>query len=136
MRRRRSLCGGDTGPRRINLGTGTEDAEEAPSRWAISPALDVVKVDVATRRETPLRGVLFGPIGIAELRSIVAAGNVSAVYSFVLSAEGVDYAQGLAEDATASVISPALLFPQIEVRPTGRKRKPMPLLANPLFSPE
>ncbi len=126
--------GGDSGPRRINLGTGTEDAEEAPSRWAISPALDVVRVDVATRKETPLRGVLFGPIGIAELRGIVAAGATTAVYSFVQAAESVDYSQGLAEDTTCSVASPALLFPQLEVRPTGRKRKPMPLLDNPLFS--
>jgi len=128
--------GGDSGPRRINLGTGTEDAEEAPSRWAISPALDVVKVDVATRKETPLRGVLFGPIGIAELRGIVAAGSAPAVYSYVLSAESTDYAQGLAEDTTGSVVSPALLFPQLEVRPMGKKRKPMPLLDNPLFAKE
>jgi hypothetical protein len=128
--------GGDTGPRRINLGTGTEDAEEAPSRWAISPALDVVRVDVATRQETSLRGVLFGPIGIAEFRGIVAAGSVSSVYSYVMSAESTDYAQGLAEDATGSIVSPALLFPQLEVRPMGRKRKPMPLLDNPLFAKE
>jgi len=126
--------GGDSGPRRINLGTGTEDAEEAPSRWAISPALDVVEVDVATRKETPLRGVLFGPIGIAELRSIVAAGSAPAVYSYVMPAESTDYAQGLAEDTTGSVVSPALLFPQLEVRAIGKKRKPLPLLENPLFA--
>ncbi len=122
------------GPRRITVGTGEEDASEAPSRWAISPALDVVKVDVATRRETPLRGVIFGPIGIAELRDIVAAGRAASVYSWIQSPESADYYQGFAEDALVSLAAPALLFPQIEARPTARKRIPLPHLPHPFFA--
>jgi hypothetical protein len=122
------------GPRRITLGTGEEDAGEAPSRWAISPALDVVKVDVGTRRETRLRGVIFGPIGVAELRDAVAAGRTPAVYSWIHAPESADWYQGFAEDAVASVAAPALLFPQIEVRATARKRVPLPHAPHPWFA--
>ncbi len=122
------------GPRRISVGTGEEDASEAPSRWAISPALDVVKIDVRTRVETPLRGVIFGPIGIAELRDIAAAGRRAAVYSWIQPPESVDWYQGYAEDTLASIAAPALLFPQLEARPTARKRIPPPHLPHPWFA--
>lgn len=122
------------GPRRISVGTGAEDASEAPSRWAISPALDVVKVDVRTRKETPLRGVIFGPIGIAELRDIAGAGRTAAVYSWIQTPESVDYYQGFAEDCLSSLAAPALLFPQLEARAGAKKRIPLPHLAHPFFA--
>ena len=125
---------GEGGPRRINVGTGEEDPEEAPSRWAIGAALDIVKVDVRTGAETPLRSALFGPIGLAEVRSLAAAGRDTAVYSYLLAPDSVDYSQGFAEDTTVSIVAPALLFPQLEVRPCARKRLPPPYLPSPLFT--
>jgi len=124
--------GSDSGPRRISIGTGEESAEEAPSRWAISPALDIVKVDTSTRQETRVRGALFGPIGIAELKDIVAAGNDSAVYSLDQDPDVTDYYQGHAESTGVSIVAPSLLFAQLEVRPLGKKRRPMPFLESPL----
>ncbi len=123
---------GEGGPRRVNVGTGGEDAEETPSRWAISPAFDVVRVDLKSGVETRLRGAIFGPIGVAELRTIAAAGDDPTVYNFILSPETQDFAQGYADDALASVVAPALLFAQLEIRPMGKKRKPLPLLPHPL----
>ncbi len=125
--------GGGSG-RRISLGTGGEDVEDAPSRWAISPALDVARVDVKTGKETPVRGALFGPIGVAELRNIVAATRESAVYSFFINPERIDSAQGYTQGTTASIVAPGLLFSQLEVRPMGKKHKPLPLLPHPLFA--
>jgi len=125
---------GEGGPRRITMGTGREDPSEAPSRWGIAPALDVVRIDVKTRVETPLRGAIFGPIGVAELRTIVAAGEDSAVYSFIIPPEMVGVYQWPAEDVPASIVAPSLLFSQLEVRPTAKKRVPLPFLVNPLFA--
>lgn len=125
---------GEGAPRRISLGTGGEDAEDAPSRWAISPAFDVVRISTETGEEEPLRGVLFGPIGIAELRSITAATRETAVYSYVVNPDSSDYNQGYTDDAVASIASPGLLFPQLEVRPAAKKRRPLPVLANPFFA--
>ncbi len=120
--------------RRISLGGGAEDPEEAPSRWAISPALDVCRVDVKTGEETRLRGALFGPIGVPELRGIAAAGREYAVYSFIVQPGRTDFYQGFTEDAVASVVVPALLFSQLEVRSPGDKQKPLPLLEHPLLA--
>ena len=125
---------GEGAPRRINLGTGGEDSEDAPSRWAISPAFDVVRISTATGEEEPLRSALFGPIGIAELRGIAAASRETAVYSFVISPDSSDYNQGFTEDAVASIAAPGLLFAQLEVRPSAKKRRPLPVLPNPFFA--
>jgi hypothetical protein len=125
---------GEGGPRRVTMGTGKEDPGEAPSRWAISPALDIVMVDVKTRAETPLRGAIFGPIGVTELRGLVAAGRESAVYSFVIPGDMVGVYQWPNEETPASIVSPALLFSQLEVRPTAKKHIPPPFLPNPLFA--
>ncbi|MEK7474954.1 MAG: metallopeptidase TldD-related protein [Candidatus Coatesbacteria bacterium] len=122
------------GPRRITMGTGREDPSEAPSRWGLSPALDIVRVDVRTGVETPLRGAIFGPVGVAELRTIVAAGEESAVYSFFIPSDMVGVYQWPQEDTPASIVAPSLLFSQLEVRPTAKKHVPLPFLPNPFFA--
>ena len=77
---------------------------------------------------------LNGPIGVAEFRGIVAASRETEVYSFWMGTRGTGVYRSGAEGAMVSIVSPALLFGQLEVTPLGKKRKQLPVLPNPLLA--
>ncbi len=75
-------------------------------------------------KQTLLRGGELASLSVRDLRDILAAGHDAAVYSFVSESDG-----GL--DTAVSVVAPALLFEDLDVRaPTGPNKKP-PLVPRP-----
>jgi predicted Zn-dependent protease len=73
---------------------------------------------------TLLRGATFASISVRELRNVLAAGRELAVYSFVAESDG-----GL--DTPVSVVSPALLFEDLDVRATTAPNKRPPVVPRP-----
>jgi predicted Zn-dependent protease len=94
----------------------------------VMPPAQVAYRITADGRESLLRGVSFGSIGVRDLRDVMAAGRVPYVYGFVSETQG-----GL--DLGTSVVSPALLFEDVEVRgPTSPNKRP-PVVPRPPVDP-
>lgn len=88
------------------------------------PAPEVVYRLDPDGKETLLRGAQFTGMTVRDLRDVVAAGRELGVYSFVAESDG-----GL--DTPVSVVAPALLFEDIEVRgPTTPSKRP-PVVPRP-----
>lgn len=96
--------------------------------------LEICKV-TREGREEPLRGMVFEPAVLRSLKEIVAAGDVPYVYNF-LDAEGAHPAglESLGPMAIpTSIVTPALLFEEIELKKSEATNEKPPILPHPAF---
>jgi len=86
------------------------------------------KVYVEDGREELVRGCEFGQMKARDLRDILAGGKVPAVYNYI----GLGFAG--ATPAT-SIVSPALLFEELELSEIEQEHDKLPILQTPLARP-
>jgi len=86
------------------------------------------KVYVEDGREELVRGCEFGQMKARDLRDILAGGKVPAVYNYI----GLGF--GGATPAT-SIVSPALLFEELELSKIVQEHDKLPILQTPLARP-
>ncbi len=84
------------------------------------------KVYAADGREEPLAGVEFVGAGFRPLRDIVAASKERYVFNFLHGSNGRTV-------VPASIVAPAILVQEMELRKTERKPERMPYLEHPYF---
>jgi len=107
--------------------------EELAPRTSASSGELMPNAEVAYRvdldgTETLLRGVELAPMSVRDLRDVLAAGRDEGVYDFVVENDG-----GL--DLPGSVVAPALLFEEVEIRgPTTPNKRP-PIVPMPAIDP-
>jgi hypothetical protein len=75
-------------------------------------------------KEELVRGATFGPLSVRDLRDILAAGRDAAAHSFAMPSAG-----GFGIPAT--VVSPSLLFEDVEVKRRTEPNKRPPLVPRP-----
>ncbi len=75
-------------------------------------------------RETLLRGATIAPMSVRDLRDVLAAGQGGAVYSFVMENDA-------GTDVPASIVAPALLFEDMEIRAPSTPNKRPPVVPRP-----
>lgn len=80
------------------------------------------RVDAKTGREEPLRGLEFMGLGTRALRDIVAASKKSQVYNF------------FTHNGVQSLVAPAVLVQEVEIKRTEKKPERMTYLGHPYFS--
>ena len=84
------------------------------------------KVYVADGHEEPFRGCEFGPVEVAALKKIIAAGDTPQVYNYMGLGMG-------GATPPASIIAPPVLFEELELSKIQQEYDKPPLLAAPLF---
>ena len=87
------------------------------------------KVYAADGREEPLAGVEFVGAGFRPLRDIVAASKERYVFNFLHGSNGRTV-------VPASIVAPAILVQEMELRKTERKPERLPYLDHPYFAGE
>jgi hypothetical protein len=85
----------------------------------------VYKVYVEDGREELVRGCEFGEVKLRDLRDIVAAGNEAAVYNYI----GLGFA---GTTPPSAIISPAILFEELELTKIEQELDKLPILTSPL----
>lgn len=88
--------------------------------------LYVYKVYVEDGREELVRGAEFGPVSPRNLRNILASGTTREVTNTLRSPRGARYAP------TFSIVSPAILFEELELRKIEQEHDTLPILEPPL----
>jgi TldD protein len=89
----------------------------------------VVAYRLAHGREEPVRGLVLQGLTPRSLRDVVAVGDAPFVYNFIDAGRGRGW-QGV----PTSIVTPALLFKDVEVRRSREKPTKPPLYAHPYFS--
>ena len=85
------------------------------------------KVFASDGREEPLAGVEFVGAGFRPLRDIVAASKEMYVFNFLHGSNGRTV-------VPASIVAPAILVQEMELRKTERKPERLPYLEHPFFA--
>jgi TldD protein len=88
------------------------------------PAPEMAYKVTPSGERTLLRGATFSPIAVRELRDVLAVGQKSAVYSFIIEND-----DGL--DLPTSIVAPALLLEDVEVRGPVTPNKKPPIVPPP-----
>jgi len=102
-------------------------------RDGTSTPLLVYKVYVADGREELIRGVTSGEFSVRSLRQIIAAGRDSFVHNRLASGGGSPLSFSIGNVPT-SIIAPAVLVEEMELRkPSGAQQKPA-LMTHPYFN--
>jgi TldD protein len=84
------------------------------------------KVYVADGHEEPLRGVEFGPVEVATLKRITAAGDTPRVYNYI----GLGFGGAT---PPASIIAPPVLFEELELSKVQQEFDKLPILKAPAY---
>jgi len=74
--------------------------------------------------ETLIRGATLATMSVRDLRDVLAAGQGGAVYSFVMENDA-------GTDVPASIVAPALLFEDVEIRGPSTPNKRPPVVPRP-----
>jgi TldD protein len=90
------------------------------------PAAQVAYRVTADGRETLMRGATLSPFSVRDLRDVLAAGQGGSVYSFVTENDA-------GTDMPASIVAPALLFEDVEIRGPSTPNKRPPVVPRPEF---
>jgi TldD protein len=100
----------------------------SPTGGEMMPAPELAYLVTPDGKETLVRGAALAPMAVRDLRDVLAAGRDVAVYGFVAENDG-----GL--DIPSSIVAPALLFEDVELRgPTTPNKRP-PVVPRPPIDP-
>jgi predicted Zn-dependent protease len=94
----------------------------------VMPAAQVAYRVTPDGRETLIRGATIAPLSVRDLRDVLASGRDAAIYSFVTENDA-------GTDLPASVVAPALLFEDIEIRGPSTPNKRPPVVPRPPIDP-
>jgi predicted Zn-dependent protease len=97
------------------------------SNGQVVPEPELVYRVTPDGKEELVRGATFGPLSVRDLRDILAAGRDAAAHSFAIPSAG-----GFGVPAT--VVSPSLLFDDVEVKRRTEPNKRPPLVPKPPVS--
>lgn len=86
----------------------------------VPPPTELIKIGLDGKQE-PLRGASFGPLPLASLEELVAAGRDSIVSNRVMG-------------YPSSIAAPALLFKRVELRKPPEQQRKLPALPHPFFA--
>ena len=90
----------------------------------VMPAAQVAYQVTPEGRETLLRGATIAPLSVRDLRDVLATGQGGAVYGFVTENDA-------GTDIPASIVAPALLFEDMEIRGPSTPNKRPPVVPRP-----
>jgi hypothetical protein len=90
----------------------------------VMPSAQVAYRVTPDGHETLIRGATIAPLSVRDLRDVLAAGQGGAVYSFVTENDA-------GTDIPASVVAPALLFEDMEIREPSTPNKRPPVVPRP-----
>jgi hypothetical protein len=94
----------------------------------LMPAAQLAYRVTADGKETLMRGATLSPFSVRDLRDVLAAGQGGAVYSFVTENDA-------GTDLPASIVAPALLFEDVEIRGPSTPNKRPPVVSRPAIDP-
>jgi TldD protein len=105
----------------------------APRREALSAPVLAYKVYVEDGREELIRGVTVGEFSVRSLRQIAAAGKDTFVHNRMTTGGGSPFG-GAGGGIPTSIVAPAILLEEMELKkPSGPQQKPS-LLTHPYFT--
>ncbi|HEX4341095.1 MAG TPA: TldD/PmbA family protein [Polyangiaceae bacterium] len=94
----------------------------------VMPAAQIAYRVTPDGHETLVRGATIASLSVRELRDVLAAGQGGAVYGFVTENDA-------GTDLPASIVAPALLFEDIELREPSTPNKRPPVVPRPPIEP-
>jgi TldD protein len=92
----------------------------------LSSAVTAYKVDVETGKVALVRGFDFSSVTSRVLRDIVATDDTEYVYNFV-------YRDDNGNAYPMAVLTPSILVEEMDLEPSGKKAKKLPVLSHPYF---
>lgn len=125
--------------------TSAEDSmsffrDETQSGSQLTQPLMMARVYVKDGREEPVRGIYLGDFNVGDLKDIEAVGNDYYVMHRMMGAGGSGlegfslYPERGRQGIPASIITPSILFEELEFKKSEEKREKPPILSHPFFS--
>ncbi len=99
--------------------------QQRGGRPSLGDPVYAYKVYVEDGREELVRGIEFGPVQVRALRDLVAAGKERTVYNYV----GIGFT---GQTPPTSIVTPAVLFEELELSEIEQEHERLPLLKAPL----
>jgi TldD protein len=104
------------------------DPRTSATSGEVMPGVQVAYRVGLDGKETLVRGATIAPMNVRDLRDVLAVGRESTVYSFLAESDG-----GL--DTGVSVVAPALLLEDVEIRGPKTPNKRPPVVPRPPIDP-